>query len=347
MARRKVNSRPPDDSLFITIAIIAGFFVVMFVFSQIAAFFRGLWESFGPWPFIVCGAAVIVIFVMWFSAVTAEAKHERELQAAREWMAARDVEKLRAENERARQTSSSPRDRFSNKPFQDATPPPPHRSNKPVQDACSRHSTPTSVPDELRGIEEQGPYRVKTNYQAVDFILGLLSEVEWHRLEQVVADYFRLIGYEAKLTVFGADGGVDVELRKGGLVGLVQVKAWCGLVGVAPVRELFGELARRKAHHAYFFTTSAFSADAMGFARSAGCYTLVDGNEMVRRFNLLVDDKKVRLHKLAFSGDYDIPTCPQCGWKLVLRDGAKGQFWGCAKFPRCRGKLPVRKNYAA
>ena len=270
---------------------------------------------------------MIVIFVMWFSAIIAEAKHKRELQAAYEWMA-------KAGSARACQTSSPPRDRFSNKPFQDAR---------------ARQSTPPPMPvsDELRGIGEQGPYRVRTNCQAVDFTLGLLSDVEWHRLEQVVAEYFRLIGYEAKLTAFGADGGVDVEFRKGDLVGVVQVKAWCGLVGVAPVRELFGEFARRKAHHAYFFTTSAFTADAIEFARSAGRYRLVDGNEMVRRFNLLIDDKKVRLHELAFSGDYDIPTCPQCGWKLVLRNSAKGQFWGCAKFPRCRGKLPMRKNYDA
>ena len=45
------------------------------------------------------------------------------------------------------------------------------------------------------------------------------------------------------------------------------------------------------------------------------------------------------------------PKCPQCGGKMVLRAGVHGQFYGCLKFPNCRGtrdyeeKLPDQLNW--
>lgn len=29
--------------------------------------------------------------------------------------------------------------------------------------------------------------------------------------------------------------------------------------------------------------------------------------------------------------------CPRCGSAMVLRNGRRGQFYGCSTFPRCRG----------
>lgn len=40
----------------------------------------------------------------------------------------------------------------------------------------------------------------------------------------------------------------------------------------------------------------------------------------------------------------NIPSCPKCGGSMVVRETRKGQnigkkFWGCAKFPQCRGVM--------
>lgn len=32
-----------------------------------------------------------------------------------------------------------------------------------------------------------------------------------------------------------------------------------------------------------------------------------------------------------------VPNCPQCGTPMVKRNGYKGLFWGCPKYPNCRG----------
>lgn len=31
------------------------------------------------------------------------------------------------------------------------------------------------------------------------------------------------------------------------------------------------------------------------------------------------------------------PFCPQCNSVMILRNGSRGQFYGCSRFPRCRG----------
>jgi ssDNA-binding Zn-finger/Zn-ribbon topoisomerase 1 len=33
--------------------------------------------------------------------------------------------------------------------------------------------------------------------------------------------------------------------------------------------------------------------------------------------------------------------CPDCGGRMVPRKSVFGAFWGCARFPKCRGKRDV------
>jgi four helix bundle suffix protein len=35
------------------------------------------------------------------------------------------------------------------------------------------------------------------------------------------------------------------------------------------------------------------------------------------------------------------PKCPQCGQPMRRRKSAKGEFWGCAGFPECKGARPL------
>jgi four helix bundle suffix protein len=37
----------------------------------------------------------------------------------------------------------------------------------------------------------------------------------------------------------------------------------------------------------------------------------------------------------------DAPECPQCGKPMRRRKSAKGEFWGCAAFPDCKGTRPT------
>ncbi|MBU2720233.1 nuclease [Acidithiobacillus ferridurans] len=58
--------------------------------------------------------------------------------------------------------------------------------------------------------------------------------------------------------------------------------------------------------------------------------------EHVRHVNNIVAEKE----------NGNVPSCPKCGSAMVLRESNKGQnsgkkFWGCTKFPQCRGIMNV------
>ncbi len=65
----------------------------------------------------------------------------------------------------------------------------------------------------------------------------------------------------------GADGGVDLILRKDGRISLVQCKQWKVFsVGVSIICELFGILTTEKAEAAFIVTTGTFTREVHGFA---------------------------------------------------------------------------------
>jgi len=33
--------------------------------------------------------------------------------------------------------------------------------------------------------------------------------------------------------------------------------------------------------------------------------------------------------------------CPKCGSEMKIRNGRRGEFWGCSKFPRCKGTKSI------
>lgn len=36
-----------------------------------------------------------------------------------------------------------------------------------------------------------------------------------------------------------------------------------------------------------------------------------------------------------------VPSCPKCGNRMVKRNGRLGEFWGCSKYPSCKGTLNI------
>jgi len=89
------------------------------------------------------------------------------------------------------------------------------------------------------------------------WFLEFLRSLEWKRFEDLVAAYSRELGYEAKTTRIGADGGVDVVLSQKGEtkpVMVIQCKAWNAYkVGIKAVRELFRRHGGRRRCERWIF----------------------------------------------------------------------------------------------
>jgi len=181
-----------------------------------------------------------------------------------------------------------------------------------------------------------------------------LRSMSWRDFELLVGEAFRLEGYSVTETGGGgADGGIDLKLKKGSEVFLVQCKQWRAYkVSVNVVRELFGVMSAEGATGGFVVTSGIFTADAKAFAEGRNI-DLIDGQAlatMVERARAArpsgQSDKistSVPLSTIATSKE---PLCPRCGGTMVKRiakqgSNAGGAFWGCTAFPKCRGVVAI------
>jgi restriction system protein len=144
-------------------------------------------------------------------------------------------------------------------------------------------------------------------------VLESVRKVSPTFFETIVLDLLHRMGYgasRADLQRVGGtgDGGIDgvISLDKLGLERVyVQAKRWQQAVGRPEVQAFYGALAGQRASKGVFITTSAFTSQAVEFARSVERVVLVDG---IRLADLMIDHevgvtlRPVRVPKL--DGDY-------------------------------------------
>ncbi|WP_416310714.1 restriction endonuclease [Pseudomonas sp. W03] len=172
-----------------------------------------------------------------------------------------------------------------------------------------------------------------------------IEGISWREFEQLVGETFRRKGF----TVIekggnGPDGGVDLVLHLGTDKYLVQCKQWKAIkVGVTVIREFFGVIAAEGAAGGFIVTSGGYTAEARGFAEGRNIQ-LVDGVLLKRWISLRSEalhidkgDEKARINIQSSA-----PYCPLCNEPMVVRRARRGEniggeFWGCQKFPVCRG----------
>jgi restriction system protein len=170
-----------------------------------------------------------------------------------------------------------------------------------------------------------------------------LDDMSWQQFEALVGEAFRRRGYAVTETGGGgADGGVDLVLRKDAESFLVQCKQWKAYkVGVTTVRELYGVMAAKGATGGFVVTSGVFTNDARAFAEGRNI-KLLDGvalHALIRGVNApepVPTDRSTA----------NAPACPVCKGAMTKRTAAKGanagkEFWGCMRFPACRGTRPA------
>jgi hypothetical protein len=99
--------------------------------------------------------------------------------------------------------------------------------------------------------------------------------------EHLVAAVFRQTGHTVIVTAKSGDGGVDIQIQKGAVKGIVQCKRYQDLVGIKEVRELLGTLFATGADEAYLVTSGRFSDGAYKFVQGKPL-TLIDGTKLCK-----------------------------------------------------------------
>ena len=180
-----------------------------------------------------------------------------------------------------------------------------------------------------------------------------LDGLTWREFEMLVGEAFRLQGYQVVETGgSGADGGVDLVLRKDRETFLVQCKQWRAYkVGVTIVRELFGVMAARGAAGGFVVTSGRFTREATEFA-SGRNLKLIEGPALMGLINQAQGARSPTTTASAGppalpaaptpTASSTAPACPSCGSSMIRRTAKRGTnagsaFWGCQTYPTCRG----------
>ncbi len=118
-----------------------------------------------------------------------------------------------------------------------------------------------------------------------DFILESLSTKLTHRqFEEFTADLLRAMGYQARVTAYSQDGGVDVIAHKDPLgVEPPQIKVQCkhrtNTTGAPEVQQLIG--SQGDGELALFVALGAYSRDALMIERQRSGLRLLSGEDVV------------------------------------------------------------------
>jgi restriction system protein len=172
--------------------------------------------------------------------------------------------------------------------------------------------------------------------------LDSLRAMNWREFELLVGEAFRRQGYSVEETgLGGADGGVDLILRKNGRTELVQCKQWRReQINVSVVREMWGLVHHHRADAVKIVAVGEFTRDAAAFARDKAI-DLINGEKLLVavRDSQATPALQTRIEPTLMAS---IPSCPLCGKTMTQRSKrATGQsFWGCSSFPRCKGTRP-------
>jgi restriction system protein len=80
--------------------------------------------------------------------------------------------------------------------------------------------------------------------------------------ERFVGAAFEQLGYTVSTTALTGDEGVDLIIRKGNILGIVQCKRYDGSVGAPIIRDLYGSMIHNSANEAYLVTTGTVTQPA-------------------------------------------------------------------------------------
>ena len=190
-----------------------------------------------------------------------------------------------------------------------------------------------------------GIFQRKQRYELLETRSGIESirDMSWQNFERLVGETFKRKGYSIEERGgAGADGGIDLIMRLDGKKFLVQCKRWKTLsISVSYVRELFGVMVAERGDGCIFVTSGDFTAEAHTFAQGKPI-RLIDGEKLVEMMAEVQTSGFIKASYKPSIMSVKETACPVCGSHMVIRRARRGvnagnEFWGCSRFPGCRG----------
>ncbi|GIP08869.1 hypothetical protein J1TS5_10390 [Paenibacillus macerans] len=162
-----------------------------------------------------------------------------------------------------------------------------------------------------------------------------IDKMEGVQFEKYLGYLFQAHGYKTQVTKAAGDYGADLILQKDGKKIVVQAKRYSKNVGIKAVQEAQAAIAHYGATEAWVVTNRDYTAAAYELAKSNQA-RLINREALVEMILAMNPGAAPKPRAVMATTPVDNMTCPKCGSKLVLRNSAKGQFYGCSSFPNCR-----------
>jgi restriction system protein len=149
-----------------------------------------------------------------------------------------------------------------------------------------------------------------------------LRHMSWRQFEQLAGEAFRRQGYMTEETgLGGADGGIDLILRKDGQTTLVQCKHWQNRqVGVSVIREMYGLLMHHRASAVKIVALGNYTTEAHHFAQGKPI-ELVHGGELIATVRSLQTTKSRPIRpldtSLALAGSMMVSLLAIAGLSII------------------------------
>ncbi len=159
--------------------------------------------------------------------------------------------------------------------------------------------------------------------------------------ESRMAALFRSKGYRVEQTPYVGDWGADLILSKNGERTVAQIKRWNRKVSVRAVQEVVASKAKYGCTCALVATNALFTDAAVQLAEANGV-ELWDRHRLAEELLAGAASLKVAKSAPEASAIQSTPKCFKCGREMVLNENARGKFWACPGFPKCRNTFPAR-----
>jgi hypothetical protein len=126
--------------------------------------------------------------------------------------------------------------------------------------------------------------RALSEYKS-DLIAARRKRAYWealdgHQFEIATAKVLGLHRFNPMLTGGPADGGIDIEVHRDGLKGVVQCKAHAAPIGPHAIRDLFGVMHDSRAGFGIVASRGGFTTGAVAFAKGKPIF-LIDVSDLV------------------------------------------------------------------
>jgi HJR/Mrr/RecB family endonuclease len=204
----------------------------------------------------------------------------------------------------------------------------------------------------------------------------LYFEMAPEQFENAVAELFRQLGYQVTQTPYSNDRGKDAIARKDGKKYLIECKRYApeNTIGRRDLQILVAAMKEENAEGGFYVNTGRFASTAPAYAAQnqielydrANLPALVNSAFPVREdissasamclecgavTSLPVGDapslgncanghqvtNSITTELICRSSSVSVNGCPKCGSQMRLKHGWRGTFWGCSKYPACRG----------